>query len=95
MEEKKIKLTVSEGCKFICLLSCNWCWSLSWDAMSISLLFVVETRFPFVNSPMCLVKKIAQHNVCHHAGWWANPSHHRFDPGEPSSWWAESKIDPY
>ena len=60
IEEKKIKSKVSEGCKFICLLSHNWYWYLSWDAMSISLLFVVETRFPFVNPPMCLVNKNSQ-----------------------------------
>jgi len=57
MEEKKIKSTMSDKCKFICLLSRNWCWSLSWDATSISLLFVVEVKFSFTNPPLCLVKK--------------------------------------
>jgi len=47
---------------------------------------------------MCLVQKIAQHceaqhNVCDHTGWLANPAHHEFNPGEPDSWWARSKID--
>jgi len=99
-KKTKIKSTVSEGCKFICLLSRNWCWSLSWDTTSISLLFVVEARFPFANSPMCLIKKTTQHckfqhNMRHHMGWWANPTHHGFNPCESDSWWARSKIDSY
>jgi len=30
--------------------------------------------------------------VCDHTGWWANLAHHRFNPGEPSSWWAGQKL---
>jgi len=29
------------------------------------------------------------------ASWWANPTHHGFNPDEPGSTWAESKINPY
>ena len=55
-------------------------------------LFGVEARFSFVNSLTCLVKKTTQHckvqhSVCDHMGWWVNPAHHGFNPGEPSSWW--------
>jgi len=28
-------------------------------------------------------------------GWWANPTHHGFNPGEPGSRWVGSKINPY
>jgi len=28
-------------------------------------------------------------------GWWANPTHHGFNPNELCSRWAESKINPY
>jgi len=57
---------------------------------------------------MCWLKKTTWHdpnvnpnlikNTCVtllSTGWWANPTHHGFNPNELCSRWAESKINPY
>jgi len=48
---------------------------------------------PDLNAKSNLTKKHLRNPLF--ASWWANPTHHGFNPGELGSKWDGSKINPY